>query len=321
MPTTKLTQAAVDRLKPPAEGRVEYWDSQCPGFGLRISAPARGREGRKVWQVLYRVRGKLVRETIGTLATFPNVVDARQRARESLQKAASGINPLDERLAETARQDAATRATLGAVIDRYLAEYAVKRMRPDYLKETERSFRVDVATKFGQRQISELTRRDIRELLGAIVARGHAPHASHVLRYLRAMLSWAVAQELIETNPAAGIPDPDPRKREARERDRYLDDDEIRDFWFACDRAGHSFAPLFKLLLLTGARRDELANATWVEFDLERREWTLPRAVKKRQGAYNPSNTARDRDPRRIADLWQRGISIHDDRHHADLRL
>ena len=39
MPTLKLTQAAVERLKPPASGRVEYWDSQLPGFGLRVSAP------------------------------------------------------------------------------------------------------------------------------------------------------------------------------------------------------------------------------------------------------------------------------------------
>jgi hypothetical protein len=26
MPTITLTQPAVDRLKPPAKGRVEYWD-------------------------------------------------------------------------------------------------------------------------------------------------------------------------------------------------------------------------------------------------------------------------------------------------------
>jgi hypothetical protein len=34
MPTTKLTQAAVERPKAPEQGRMEYWDSQLPGFGL-----------------------------------------------------------------------------------------------------------------------------------------------------------------------------------------------------------------------------------------------------------------------------------------------
>jgi len=32
MPTIKLTQAAADKLKPPAEGSVTYWDNQCPSF-------------------------------------------------------------------------------------------------------------------------------------------------------------------------------------------------------------------------------------------------------------------------------------------------
>jgi hypothetical protein len=92
MPTLKLTPPAVDRLKPPASGRVEYWDSQCPGFGLRVSAPAKGRDGSKTWQVLYRVNGKLVRETIGTLATFPIVAQARALARASLQQAQRGTS-------------------------------------------------------------------------------------------------------------------------------------------------------------------------------------------------------------------------------------
>jgi integrase len=288
MPTMKLTQPAVDRLKPPASGRMEYWDNQCPGFGLRVSAPSRGGDGRKTWQVMYRVDGKLVRETIGTLATFPNVAEARNLARQSLQKAQRGLNPIEDRRQQKAEQErqrqaaeARARDTLGAAIDRYLEQYARRRMRPDYFKETKRALKVDVAAVLGSRPIGDLARREIRDLLGAIVARGRAPHASHVLAYLRAMLNWAVGEDIIEANPAAGIPDPDPRKREDRERDRYLDDNEIRTFWRACEAIDRPFGPLFQLLLLTGARRDELAHATWDEFNLERRMWVLPRKRSK----------------------------------------
>src|SRR4051794_10644368 len=98
MPGLKLTQVAVERLKPPATGRVEYWDSSLPGFGLRVAAPRPGhKEGRKSWQVMYRVNGKLVRETLGSLATPPKVDDARNRARTSLEKAQRGIHPAEER--------------------------------------------------------------------------------------------------------------------------------------------------------------------------------------------------------------------------------
>ncbi|MBV8574858.1 MAG: DUF4102 domain-containing protein [Acetobacteraceae bacterium] len=70
-------------------GRAEYWDSQPPGFGLR-----RSNSGRKTWVALYRVSGQLVRETIGTSALIPNIADARERARQSMQKAQAGHNPV-----------------------------------------------------------------------------------------------------------------------------------------------------------------------------------------------------------------------------------
>ena len=75
MPTIRLTQRAIETLKPPAAGRVEYWDSHLPGFGLRVA-----RSGRKTWVAMYRVDGKLIRETVGTLALIPNVAEARDRA-------------------------------------------------------------------------------------------------------------------------------------------------------------------------------------------------------------------------------------------------
>jgi Arm DNA-binding domain len=79
MPTIRLTQRAVETLKPPATGRVEYWDSHLPGFGLRVAG-----SGRKTWVAMYRVDGQLVRETVGTLALIPSVAEARDRARESM---------------------------------------------------------------------------------------------------------------------------------------------------------------------------------------------------------------------------------------------
>src|SRR5713226_2037773 len=94
LPTVKLTQIAVDRIKPPASGRVEYFDSQLPAFGLRISAT-----GRKSWIVMYRVDGKLVRETLGTLARIPKVDKAREVARESMRQAQAGIHPVETRRA------------------------------------------------------------------------------------------------------------------------------------------------------------------------------------------------------------------------------
>ena len=86
MPTIKLTQAAVDRLRRPAEQAVTYWDNQCPGFGLRISA-----RNRRTWLAMYRVNGKAVMQTLGTMAQVPTVDDARARARASMTQARDGL--------------------------------------------------------------------------------------------------------------------------------------------------------------------------------------------------------------------------------------
>src|SRR5262249_38560628 len=156
-------------------------------------------------------------------------------AGKSIKQARRVINPVAER-----RRQAAAIAgsdTLGVVFARYLSEYARHRMRPDYFKETQRTLRRDIVNEIGAaRPIREITRRDIRAALGKIVGRGRAPHASHVLAYTRAFFNWAVAEEISEANPAAGIPDPDPRKREDRERDRYLSNDEIKLFWVGCEK-------------------------------------------------------------------------------------
>jgi integrase len=143
-----------------------------------------------------------------------------------------------------------------------------------------RSFGADLLP-LRTRPVDEIARRDLRELLDAIVSRGRAPHAHHVLAYLRPALAWALARELITANPADGIPDPDPRRREARTRDRYLDDREIALFWRGCEHIGWPFGSLFQLLLLTAQRRDEVAEARRRELDLDKALWTLPRERSK----------------------------------------
>jgi integrase len=278
MPNLKLTQAAVERLKPPASGRIEAWDSQLPGFGLRIAA-----SGLKTWQAFYRVNGKMVREKLGTLAQIPNVADARELARRSMTKARTGAHPVEDRRRKEEQERKLAEAeagrrknTLAAAIDRYLAERpgdkSRRPMRTEYLAETKRTLERDVKqSPLGKWPLDEITSEDIKRLVRGI-AKEAPSQANHSLAYLKAMLSWAVDEGLITTNPAHGTKMP----AQQVERERALDDEEIRPFWLGCERVGWPFGPLAKLLLLTAQRRDELAHATWNEIDLEKRIWTLP---------------------------------------------
>ena len=59
-------------------------------------------------------------------------------------------------------------------------------------------------------------------------------------------------------------------------RDRYLDTEEIKSFWAACDQVGWPVGPIFKLLLLTGQRESEVGEMAWSELKLGERLWNIP---------------------------------------------
>ena len=90
---------------------------------------------------------------------------------------------------------------------------------------------------------------------------------------------WAVERGIVPTNPFAGIKGPSSERGRARER--VLSDDELRLVWGAADAIGWPFGPVVKLLALTGARRDEVAQMEWREVDFDRALWTLPAARSK----------------------------------------
>lgn len=201
MPTKKLTQAAVEKLRAPEQGRKEHWDSQLPGFGLRVSG-----SGRKTWIALYRVAGKLVRETIGTTALIPNVAEARERARQSMQKAQAGQNPVKAR-----REQAAMAAVerppndFRAVAHRYIERYAKKNTKPTTWMELKRQLEVDVLPKWGDRPIASITRPDVTELLNGIADRGSPVQANRTLARLKTLFRWVVDEELVASDPTARL--------------------------------------------------------------------------------------------------------------------
>jgi integrase len=290
----KFTQLAVDRLRAPEEGRVIYWDSTLPGFGLRISAPRPGREARKVWIAMYRVEGNPVMETIDTLANVPKVEKARELARASLNREVK-VNPVVARRAEAERRAAlavqaeaaareAEEGRFAQVAERFLKERGrTQGWSPGYASEARRILEHDVIPCWGDRPIRGITSDDVKALLHAKSGRRERPRkgspegaavlANRVLAQLRTLFRWALGEKLIAADPTMGVN----RPVKERARDRVLDDDEIVLFWRGAERAGWPFGAIFKLLLLTAQRESEVAGMRWTEIDVEKRVWTIPR--------------------------------------------
>jgi integrase len=60
------------------------------------------------------------------------------------------------------------------------------------------------------------------------------------------------------------------------DRSRILDDAEVVAVWNAAPALGYPFAPIYRLLMLLGLRREELGSIVWDQVDLENRVLNLP---------------------------------------------
>jgi integrase len=282
MPKEKFTQDAVARFQP-QEKEVTYWDLMLPGFGVRVSP-----KGRKTWIVVYRVKdGRQRMETLGTIATVPKVEAARNLARASMIKARAGTDPIDERR-EAAAADAA-KPTVNYIADGYLARL-MERRRASTVFHTRRIIDLRVRPKWGDRYASEITRAQVRAVVEEVMAKPlrkkvgrPTAEASTTLGIIERMFGYAVAEDLMTENPAKGIANP----HILTARDRVLSDDEIKLFWSACEQLGWPYGPLFKLLLVTGQRRQEVASMRWSELDLDKRLWSLPKERTKNNKAHD----------------------------------
>jgi integrase len=143
--------------------------------------------------------------------------------------------------------------------------------------EVERDVRREFVAAWGARPITDITALDVRDVIRAKTADGHPAQARNLLGYAKRLFDWAVEQQAygIAESPAGKLR-PDKIVGRKVMRQRVLDDAELRALWRAAERVEYPYGPLIQLLALTGQRRSEVAEASWREFDLPKKLWTIP---------------------------------------------
>jgi integrase len=297
MARIKLTDGLVAAAQP-GEREAFLWDETLPRFGVRISPT-----GGCFYLVQYRAKGpagtgsKVRRVYIGRHdGELWNVTKARAAARKILAPVDLGDDPfadrearrVAERKAEAAAQEAESanaveaerrgRETVAVMIDLYVTRRLGKRRSGG---EAARLLRHGPVAAWGARHVSEIRRGDVAELLESIAQRSPAV-ARATYAELRPFFDWCVEGDKIAVSPCANVKAP-PRPEA---RDRVLADDELRLIWRAADGLGFPFGPVFKLLMLTGQRRAEVAGMAWQEIDLAAGLWRIPAERAKNKQAH-----------------------------------
>ena len=303
-----LTDAAVQKYRPGTQRR-RIRDSKAlflviepsghKAFEMRFRAPG-GRIG-KLRLGPFDPSGKKLKEEpkIEDIGAPLSLGDARLLAQKVLRERSNGHDPIAEHKARKHRnsleKETRNANAFAAAVREFITDDAQKETRN--WRETARLLGLlykkdgdgnpeiakgSLVERWADRPVASIDGADVWNVVDE-ARRSRIPgtkprtrglseaRARQLFVALSSFFSWLHDQRRVMANPCRSAPRPKP----AKVRDRYLSDDEIRWFWRAADALGQPYAPLFKLLLLTGARLNEVARMTRSEFSEDGTTWSL----------------------------------------------
>lgn len=286
MPIIRLSARTLLTLPAGRTGRTDYFDAagHVPGFGLRVSS------SRRTWFLMYRANGRQTRHTLGTVPPM-GLAAAREAARNALL----GVQ-VDEADPAAAKRARRTADTFGTLAQRFVDDYAKPHKRS--WRDDARQLRTMVLPKWEHHVAGEITRANVRDLLGAVARTRGGVTANRLRSLLSKLFRWAASQDYLEANPAADLP----KLTRETSRERVLTDAEILALWQRLDALEAAWrrrddeadeadaepcippgvALWLRLRLLTGQRGGSVGAMKWADLDLDkRRVWEIPAADMK----------------------------------------
>jgi integrase len=261
----KLTDAKLRTLTQPGK----HFD----GGGLYLEVAA---AGGRYWRLKYRFAGKEKRLAFGV---YPDVSlkTARERRAEARAALDRGEDPAAikrERKVQAQREAANT--------FRLAAAAWLKHMASKWTTGTADGIRVSLEThaypRLGDLPLAAIRPRDVADVVKAIDVKGAGETAGRVLQRIRAVYRYAMAHELIDSNPMVDLRPADLVKpRQVRHRAAMPEKDVPK---FLADLEAYQGEPVTKaalhLLLLTALRPGELRGLRWAEVDTDAAQLRIP---------------------------------------------
>jgi integrase len=259
-----LTPSFVKGASCPAgKKKFEYFDTDASALSLEVRA-----SGGKTYYRRYRdLRGRIRQIKLGAEKNL-TLAEARKLAHEIGRKLALGIDPLEE------KKDVRKVPTFAAFIEEQYLPYA---------KAHKRSWKTDVSLlnnhllpRFGKCYLDQITRQDIVKMHSERRTSGAAPgSANRLLIMMRFIFNLALKWDVVgvKENPTKNVP----LFADNNKRERFLTAEEARRLYESVCRSENKMLKyIVPMLILTGARKREVLDAKWEDFDFERRLWRIP---------------------------------------------
>ena len=241
----------------------DFFDTDCKGLLLEVRI-----SGGKTWYLRYQdIRGKTRQLRLADEQDI-SLTQARKLANKLRSQIALGIDP------------AADQATLRSVP--IFADFIHERYMP-FVKGYKKSWVSDdsylrnhLLPAFGKMHLDEISKRDVIAFHHGMRAKDYAlGTANRCLILLRYAFNLAVRWEIpgIKVNPTKDVA----LFEDHNGKERYLTQDEAQRIFEAVRQSENRMLQyIIPMLILTGARKREVLDAKWTDFDLDRKQWRIP---------------------------------------------
>lgn len=278
MPKVKLTATALDRAVCPEDKRtVNLMDTEVHGLLVEVRKNSAG-----TFYLRYSdSKGKRRHHRLGRVGAI-SIADARRAAQRLNGQIAMGMD---------LRQEKAEQMAIPTV------EVFIKESFLPYLKSYKRDWRTDwslmknhILPGIGALHLDEVRRHHLVDLFTSHQIDHKPGSTNRVIVLVRHLFNSALKWEVpgLKKNPSVGIP----LVANENQRQRFLSTEEARRLMSAVET---SDSPMLKyivaMLLLTGARRNEVLHARWADIDWDTRQWLIPKA-KSARPRYIPLSDA-----------------------------
>jgi integrase len=279
----KLTDRYLAALKG-AGAPYDIRDTEVPGLRCRVMP-----SGERTLVLLARFSrdGNPTRRALGSYPIL-SLAAARDKAIQWKRQLAAGVDPAAEEERRRREEERKRQNSFAAVAEQFIAHIHRQKLRT--AADMERDLRKAFVAEWGGRSITDITPDDVKRVIRRTIDRGAKYQAFSDFTLIRRVFNWSLGTDDhgLQFNPCSRLKPADligPRAS----RDRVLSDAELRAFWRATERLKYPYGALYQMLVLTGLRLGEVCGARWSEFDLDRREWTIPAArMKKTRAGAKP---------------------------------
>lgn len=242
----KLSEQSIKAAKP---GDI-LRDATIAGLHLRCFTESKG------YYLYFRTKaGQARRPKLGNYGSI-TLAQARRMAQEMLAEVGAGRDPVAERHAQKAE------STLAELWDEYWKRHGCKKKSGD---QDARLWRLHIKPVLADRRLSSIGYTHLDDLHEELKSKPIL--ANRVLALLSKMFSFAYAplEWTEDRNPAKSV-----KRFREKKRKRYMRGEEAARIAEALQResfANPASVAFIYLLILTGARKSEIANAKWSQID------------------------------------------------------